>query len=103
MSSKSRNSLLFESIIDEELFEYFCLTGFPYLSREKHLIDNTIDLFRKNTIHLIINLIKYLRLLNGIYFIEVEDEIQFANVMEVFVEDFDKVMNGFEIYQIVVI
>ena len=37
------------------------------------------------------------------YLIEVEDQIQFADIMEVFIKNFNEVMNGFEIYQIVVI
>lgn len=38
-----------------------------------------------------------------VYFVEVEHQIQFADIVEVFVEDFHEIVNGFEITQVVIV
>ena len=37
------------------------------------------------------------------YFVEIEDQIQLADIVEVFVEDFDEIVNGLQVHQVVVV
>ena len=60
------------------MFEDLGLTGFPDFAGEEHLVDDGID------------------------FVEVENQVQFADVVEILVEDFDEVVDGLEIHEVVV-
>ena len=46
------------------------MTRLAYFSRQKHFVDD------------------------GINFVEVKDQIEFANVVEIFVENFDEIVNN---------
>ena len=60
------------------MFEDLGLTGFPDFTGEEHLVDHGID------------------------FVEVENQVQFADVVEILVENFDEVVDGLEIHEVVV-
>ena len=62
----------------DEVFEHPGLTGFPDFPSQEHFVDDRVD------------------------FVEVEDQIQLADVVEVLVEDFDEVVNGLQMGEIVV-
>ena len=39
---------------------------------------------------------------DGAHLVEIENQVEFTDVVEIFIENFDKVVNGFQICQIVV-
>jgi len=60
------------------LFEDFGLTRFSEFTRQKHLVNDGVD------------------------FVEIEHKVELTYVFEIFVQNLDKVMNGFKIEEIVV-
>jgi len=60
------------------LFENFGLTRFSEFASKEHFIHDTVHL------------------------VEVEDEVELADVVEVFVENLDEVVNGFEVEEVVI-
>ena len=50
----------------------------PYLARQERLVNHWIDL------------------------VEVEDEVKLANIVKVFVQHFDKIVNRFQVHQIII-
>jgi len=54
------------------------LARFPEFAGQKHLVNNRVN------------------------FVEIEDQVQLANVLEVFVQHLDKVVDGFEVEEVVV-
>ena len=62
----------------DEMFEDSGLTRLSDFSGEEHLIDDGVD------------------------FVEVEDKIELADVVEILVENFDEIVDGFQVGEIVV-
>lgn len=71
--------VLLERIERQQLFQHFCLRRFPYLAGQEHFVHHRIHL------------------------VEVEHQIQFAHIVEVFVEYLYEIMYGFQVTQIVVV
>lgn len=67
-----------EILQHEQLLDHFSLTGFANLAGQEHLVHNCVD------------------------FVKVEHQVQLADVVEVLVEHFDKVVDGLQIGQVVV-
>lgn len=70
--------MLFQRVVDEQLLQHFRLTRLPDFTGQKHLIHDRVHL------------------------VEVEHEVQLAHVVEVLVQDLHKVVDRFQIRQIVV-
>lgn len=75
----SRMDCLIEWVECQQLFEHFRLTRLADFPGQKHLVHDRV------------------------YFVEVEHQIQLADVVEVFVENLHEVVNGFEITQVVIV
>jgi len=60
------------------MLQDFGLTRFPEFAGQKHFVDDGVD------------------------FVEVEDEVELADVVEILVEDLDEVVDGLQIRQVVV-
>jgi len=71
--------LLLQGVVHRQLLEYFCLAGFPDFSRQEHFVHHSI------------------------YLVEVEDKIKFANIVKIFVENFNKVVDGLQVVQVVIV
>ncbi len=54
------------------------MTRLPQLAGQEHFVDDRVD------------------------FVKIEHQIQFTNIVEVFVEDLDEVMDGLQVEQVVV-
>jgi hypothetical protein len=70
---------LIERVERQKLLEDFSLRSLANLARQKHLVDDRVD------------------------FVEVEHQIQLANIVKVFVQHFHEIVNGFEITQVVIV
>ena len=60
------------------MFEDFGLTGFSDFASQKHFVDD------------------------GINFVEIEDEVQLADVVEILVQHLDEVVDRLQVHQVVV-
>lgn len=60
------------------MFQDFRLARFPYFAGQKHFVHHRVHL------------------------VEIEHQIQFANVVEIFVEDLDEIVYGLQVAQVVV-
>lgn len=75
----SRIDHLIERVECQQLFQHLRLTRLADLAGQEHLVHDRV------------------------YFVEVEHQIQLADVVEVLVENLHEVVNGFEIAQVVIV
>lgn len=80
------------------MFQYLRLTSLSHFAGQKHLVNYGIDLKQKAKKSAIAEIGSK----NGAHLVKVENEIQFTDVVKVFVEHFDEVVNGFQVVQVVV-
>merc|ERR1712071_30391 len=71
--------VLFQRTKHQQLLQHFRLTRFSDFTGKEHLVDDAVNL------------------------VEVEHQIKLAHVVEVFVKNLNKVVNGFQVAQVVVV
>lgn len=79
MHGRSSGGSLLQRVEHEELLQDFGLTCLSDFSRQEHLVHHRVNL------------------------IKVEDKVEFTDIVEIFVEDFNKVVDCFEVAQVIVV
>ena len=97
---------LLKRIEEAKPCEDLCLAGLTHFSSEEHFVHHSVHLNYNTSMwgNVQWGLAHFKQKLTWIvaYLVEVKNKVQFANVAEILVENFDEIVNGFEISEIII-
>ena len=95
MVSVQSFSGLLQRVVHGQLLQHLCLAGFADFPCQEHFIDNCVDLKHPRRLHLTLRI-------DCSHLVEVEDKVQFTNIVEVLIENLYKVVDGLQVVKVVV-